>query len=122
MANKNQPLAAEIIAFVAGFPSASMARCHQTERGNFVAVVDCGPRGYASDADMPEYGKTAAEACDRVKAHLLDDLECGGLLGKRRYQPHWDAFDIRYRLGRHWEEKMTANNSEARCGSCIITD
>lgn len=108
MANRNQPHTAELIAFVAAFPAEVLAMVRPTGRGSFVATVDVGPKSYVSDADMPEYAATAQEACEKVKLHLLDDLACGGQLGKRHYQPHWDAYDIRYRLGQYWTEKQAS--------------
>lgn len=113
MANRYQPHSAEILAFVSAFPAEVLARVRPTGRGGFVATVDVGPKAYVSDADMPEYAATAQEACEKLKRSLLDDLACGGRWGKRHYQPHWDAYDLRYRLGEHWEAKQAVSQIAA---------
>lgn len=100
------PLPQEIIDYVAGFPPEVLAKVHSTDRFGFIASVDVGPETYVSDADAPCYAPTPQEACAKLKAWLLDDLAGGGTLGKRWYQPHWDSYAIRYRLGKHWENKQ----------------
>jgi len=106
MANQGKALDDEVVRFVEQFPATIIARVRRKDDGGYIAVVDCGPQSFVSDADMPEYGSTAQQACDRLKAHLLDDLRCMGLFGKRQYQPHWDGYDIKYRLGEHWTGKQ----------------
>lgn len=121
MANNYQRHTDEILSFVSAFPAEVLTKVRPTGRGGFVATVDVGPQSYVSDADMPEYAATAQEACEKVKRHLLDDLACGGQWGKRHYQPHWDAYDVRYRLGRHWEEKRATMEAGAM-SSAVTTD
>jgi hypothetical protein len=94
-----------LVNFIAQFPAEIIARARRTSQDAFVATVDCGPDTHVSDADAPHYGATAQEACEKVKAWLLDDIACEGKLGKPQYQPHWHGYDIEYRLGSHWRSK-----------------
>jgi hypothetical protein len=97
---------------VRSLPPSAVARARQLNGGGWVAVVDCGPNGYVSDADAPHYGPTAEDAMAQVHRWLLDDLACGGRLGKPQYQPHWDNYDVLYRLGDFWRVKAAGYRIE----------
>lgn len=105
MANDGKPLPARVLAFVASLPAAVLARASRRTRGGWLATVDCGPSAHVSDAAPLEYAETAEQACEQVKAWLLDDLAARGRCGNPRYQPHWSEFDVRYRLGTYWRQK-----------------
>lgn len=107
MANRNQPLDQSILDFVQALPAAVFAQVRKEVSGRYSAFLDLGPKTYVSDASPGGCGgATPLDACEALKAWLLDDLSCGGRLGKRRYQPHWDGYDTRYRLGEHWLAKQ----------------
>lgn len=93
------------ITIVAVLAPEQIARGRPNSHGGWIAVVDCGPSSYVSDADAPQYAASEAEACALVKAWMLDDLSCGGNLGKPQYQPHWDSYDVLYRLAPYWRSK-----------------
>lgn len=104
MANRNYPLSKETLDFVRAIPALAMTSVRKEEDGRFTAFLDIGPKTYVADASpMGRGGATPQEACEAMRAWLLDDLACEGRLGKKQYQPHWDDYDIRYRLGKHWE-------------------
>jgi len=88
--------------------SALLNSFRQRSSPGFVAKTMADILRWSTAAPNPSsaYGSTAQQACDRLKAHLLDDLRCMGLFGKRQYQPHWDGYDIKYRLGEHWTGKQ----------------
>lgn len=50
-------------------------------------------------------GKTPEEACEDVKAWLLQDIQALGTRGKRHFQPHYDDFDLRWRLIKAWNAR-----------------
>lgn len=106
MAHDGKPLPADVLVFVASLPAAVLASCRPARGGGgYVASVDYGPSGNAGDPPATQYADSRDAACEKVKAWILDDLSCCGHLGQREYQPHWTAFDVRYRLGVYWREK-----------------
>lgn len=107
MANQNYPLKNETLDYVRAIPALAMCRVRMEEDGRFTAVLDIGPERQVGDAcPIGRGGATALEACEAMKAWLLDDLACEGRLGKKHYQPHWDSYAIHYRLGKHWETRQ----------------
>lgn len=86
-------------------PAEAMARTWKNSGGGYSACVDCGAEAYVSDATGAACGATATAAAEDIKEWLLDDLSQGGRKGKRQYQPHWNEYDVRYRLGKLWVAK-----------------
>jgi len=100
-----------LVAFISQFPADVLARVHRVELVDsiYLATVDCGPTACVIDATAPHYATTPQEACEKVKAWLLDDIGCDGKLGNRSLQPHWSAYHIKNRLGVHWQSKLDSS-------------
>lgn len=88
----------KLLPIVEELPATVIAKARPNKDGGFTAVVRIA-NAYVSDADAPNYGATAEEACERVKAWLLDDMR-----GRGKFAPHWSYYDMRYRLIPHWVE------------------
>lgn len=107
MANRNYPLDAETLKFVEDLPALALVCIRKETSGRFTATLDLGPgRQLADPCPIGRGGATPQEAAESMKAWLLGDLACTGLLGKRQYQPHMDRYDVVYRHGEYWSAKL----------------
>jgi hypothetical protein len=103
------------IAEIEALPALAIALPRRTIGGSWHAVVRYKPRretfqsgwctltrGYVSDPDFSThgYGATALEAAEGVKRAVIEDLKGTG----NRYAPHWDSYDMRYRILPHWKQ------------------
>jgi hypothetical protein len=80
--------------------------------GGHAAKLDLGPKTYVSDASpIPTGGKTPEEAAENMKSWLVNDLK--GKSEKPQYSPHWDNYDVGYRLLPHWRNKAAGKIEEA---------
>lgn len=113
MANRNQPHLPHVIEFIQSLPASVISTKPRVFGTGFACTMDCGPRSSVSDASPMCGGPTIEAACQSVKDWLLDDLQCLGILSKRHYQPHWDQYDLLYRLGDHWKQKLAEQQAQA---------
>ena len=72
----------------------TITKVHQSRSGFWYAVLDVGPVGYPSDPDYSTCSSKSRE--DAVK-------RCAAKI--RAHNGRLSDYDIRYRYGKHWEQK-----------------
>lgn len=68
--------------------------------GGWYAAVDIKDT-YVSDPDFSTCGRSEADAIKVCADKIRADLR-----GEGKYAPHWDAYDVKYRLLPHWRTRQ----------------
>ncbi len=93
-------MTAEDVQHLAALPDTALASAWQGVSNSLWYATVALDRIWAGDPDLSACAKTADEAIARCAARVRADLR-----GEGKYAPHWNPYDVTFRLLPHWEQR-----------------